>query len=52
MACAEAGAIVTVKILVKKNKIPPVRVGLKNFQSPCHRPPAIFSSKENVYEAP
>ena len=52
MACADPGAVVTMKILVKQDEIPPVWIALKEFLSSGHRAPSILSPQENMSEPP
>src|ERR1700719_56149 len=52
MTCAEAGAVVAMKIFVEKDEVAPVRIALEEFQSPCHRAPPFLSAKENMGEPP
>src|SRR5690348_16901349 len=51
MACADAGAVVAVKVFVEQHMIPPVRIPLKQFRAAEHRPPAITVPKERPDEA-
>ena len=41
MACADPGSIVTVEVLVEKNKVAPVRVDLKDLHAPVDRPATL-----------
>src|SRR5438445_13814231 len=50
MAGADAGAVVAMKIFVEEDQIPPVRIALKEFQSPGHRAPPVRSPQENMRE--
>src|SRR5439155_10560490 len=52
MAGADAGAIVAMKIFVKKNEVLPVRIALKEFQPSCHWAPPVLSPQENMGEPP
>ena len=52
MACADAGAIVTMKIFVEQDEIPPVGITLKEFQSPRNRASPVRSTQENMGEPP
>jgi hypothetical protein len=48
---ANAGTIVAVKILVKLDKVAPVWIALKFFQTPVNGPSTGCISKENSDEA-
>ena len=47
MAGAHAGAVVSVEVFVKQDKIAPVRVGLKPPGAAIERTPAVRSALEN-----
>src|SRR5579863_8421576 len=47
MTCADAGAVVSVKIFVKQNVIPPVRIRLKLFRSTINGTAAVLSAEKN-----
>ena|SRR5215831_3922007 len=49
MARAEAGAIITMEILVKQDQVAPVRVFLKLPRAAVYRPPAIPVPEEDVH---
>ena len=48
VARSYARPIVRVKVFVKQDEIAPVRVFLKFFGSPIHRPFAIFVTQEDI----
>src|SRR5713226_9798128 len=52
VACADPGAVVSMKIFVKQDEISPVRIALKEFHSSSHRATPILSSQENMSEPP
>src|SRR6266403_2825251 len=51
MARADPRAIVTVEILVKRDEILPVRVGLKFLRAAENRPAAVFVAEKNPRES-
>src|SRR5437773_12113388 len=47
VACADARAVVAVKIFVKENQISPVGIGLEPLFAAIERPPAVAGAQEN-----
>ena len=50
--CAQAGAVVAVKIFVEQDKVFPVRVVLKNLDPARNRAAPILAANKDMNEAP
>src|ERR1700683_1093621 len=48
MTCAEAGAVVAMKVLVEQNQISPVRIVLEYFGSTVDGPAAVVATQERT----
>ena len=47
VACADARAVVAVKIFVKENEVSPVGIGLESLRAAIERPPAVAGAQED-----
>lgn len=52
MAGAQTGAVITMKVFVELNEIPPMGVVLEHGQISIHRTPSGVVAKKDVIEAP
>ena len=52
MACADPGSIVTVEVLVEKNKVTPVGIALKNLGCAGDRATALLIAQKDADEPP
>src|SRR5512136_150391 len=48
VACAQARTVVPMEVLVEKNVIPPVGVGLELLRAAVHRPPVALIAQKDV----
>jgi len=51
MAGADAGAVVTMKVFIEQQIVPPVGIALKLFGAAENRPPPVFVAQENADQA-
>src|SRR5438445_13884797 len=47
VACADARAVVAVKIFVKENQVSPMGIGLESLRAAIERPPAVAGAQED-----
>ena len=52
MACTDPGAVVAMKIFVKQQVVPPVRISLKQLRRTEHGTPSVVVAKEDADEPP
>ncbi len=52
MACADAGTIIAVEVLVEKDEIAPMRVALKKLRATGDGAAAVRIAQEDVGQAP
>jgi hypothetical protein len=51
MARADAGAVVTVEILMKGDEVSPVGISLKLLRAAEDRPPSVFVAQKDARES-